>query len=326
MALDLLMAQGTEAFDSGQYDIAASAFERVLQLDHKHAEACLLLGSIYGEQGRTQEAHDLLSRAVEIDPLDISSQLALGHVCRIQGDISGAISAFTNAVKLDGNDLEALSVLAGVLAEAGQIEEALSYLGKAVTAEGAGTDVWMLAGTLAARDNKPQLAIDYFNGALVQQPGLLDALNGKVAALIDLQCTAEAAGLLEEMYQANPDNMNIASLLSGIRITQHRLSESVDLAGQAARSEPDNTEFQIRYAEALERRGDVDTAFDVLRPLLEVDRPVVGAVFVFARICTSLGMTEDGLYLLGNLHDRELSEPQKRIYKELDKSLQLAKE
>ena len=86
---------------------AIAAYKRVLELDPKHAAACINLGTIYYNQQNYREAENHYRRAVEIDPRYALGFFDLGNVLDETGRLNEAVEAYRSAIAIAANYADA---------------------------------------------------------------------------------------------------------------------------------------------------------------------------------------------------------------------------
>jgi tetratricopeptide (TPR) repeat protein len=99
-AADLFVAAvGMEENPARQQE-ALDTYRRVLQLNPKHAAACINLGTIYYNQQNYGEAETNYRRAVEIDPRYALGYFDLGNVLDETGRLTEAVEAYRSAIAI----------------------------------------------------------------------------------------------------------------------------------------------------------------------------------------------------------------------------------
>ena len=86
---------------------ALDTYRRVLELDPKHAAACINLGTIYYNQQNYREAERHYRQAVEIDPRYALGFFDLGNVLDETGRLDEAVQAYRNAINIAPNYADA---------------------------------------------------------------------------------------------------------------------------------------------------------------------------------------------------------------------------
>src|SRR6266513_989463 len=106
-----LLAQGNEYVAQRAYAKAIASYERLLELDSRHAEALNNIGAAFCKLGRYPEAEQHFRRAVGLKPKYADAHGNLGTVLRWRGHLAGAENSLRRAVKLKPNHVDARSSL-----------------------------------------------------------------------------------------------------------------------------------------------------------------------------------------------------------------------
>jgi len=86
---------------------ALATYKRVLELDPRHAAACINLGTIYYNQQNYREAENHYRRAVEIDARYALGFFDLGNVLDETGRLTEAVEAYRSAIAIAPNYADA---------------------------------------------------------------------------------------------------------------------------------------------------------------------------------------------------------------------------
>jgi tetratricopeptide (TPR) repeat protein len=106
-AAELFVAAVAIEENPGRQAEALAAYRRVLELDPKHAAACINLGTIYYNQQNYREAESHYRRAVEIDPRYALGFFDLGNVLDETGRLNEAVEAYRSAIAIAPNYADA---------------------------------------------------------------------------------------------------------------------------------------------------------------------------------------------------------------------------
>ncbi len=115
------------------YDGAAIAFEKAIDVDSNHVKALINYARTLIELGRAEEALAPVRRAIELDGENVQAWRVLGRTAHTLGYAEEAIDAYTEALSHDDDDTWSLNNLGLVLIESGRFEEALGPLARAVS-------------------------------------------------------------------------------------------------------------------------------------------------------------------------------------------------
>ena len=108
---------------------ALSAYEQVLNVEPRHADALLNLGRMHHEKGALGEAHRLYKRALAIRPDDPVAAFNLGVALEDLDDPKQAMRCYRRAIKHDPGCADAHYNLARLYERGGEHTRALRHLG-----------------------------------------------------------------------------------------------------------------------------------------------------------------------------------------------------
>jgi chemotaxis protein methyltransferase CheR len=96
---DLLCQMAQAYANSGDYEKAASACRRAMNINPRSADPYLLLAHIAEARGNDAEAKDLFKKAIYLDPAFIAAYCELGGLYEKENDLSRARKARTTAIE-----------------------------------------------------------------------------------------------------------------------------------------------------------------------------------------------------------------------------------
>lgn len=219
--MDPLFARAYAAHRDGRLADAERDYRATLDADPVHTDALHLLGVLRHQQGRHEEAVDLVGRAVALRPDDAGLQLNLGNALKALGRLDGAIERFRNALslapefplahynlgnayalagrhadavdaferslRLQPNDASTYNNLGNALHATGRSDEAIAAFSRALALRPGHAGAHNNLGMALAAIGRPDEAIDQFRAALTAQPNY-------VAAYFNLGNTLDAVG------------------------------------------------------------------------------------------------------------------------------------
>ncbi|MEO5375442.1 MAG: tetratricopeptide repeat protein, partial [Alphaproteobacteria bacterium] len=242
------MAEGAilslrEAFETaiamhhdGRLDVAADLCRLVVDQQHDHAGALLMLGNIAATAGRDDEALPLLSRAAAAAPHEPVFHRVLGECLNRLGRFDDATESFRRYVALMPDNAESLFLLGCVLSERGLVTE----------------------------------AVDTFLQALHLAPDDVFILINLGMSFSESGNLGNAAACLERAIALEPDRAEAWGNLANIRILQGRLDEAVTAVQRAIALRPDIAELSASLGNALGTIGRYDEAYAAYRRALEL--------------------------------------------------------
>ena len=157
--------------DLGKLEEARKAYEQVLAINPRNAEALVGLAQLDQAAGRAQLAEQGLQKAAQLRPGDAAVMNALGEFYSRQNREREAIAAWQSAVALAPNQPVYEQNLATALVRSGDFAAAVPLLARSV-GEG---EAYYRVGYILYQDGRRDLAERYFAQALAKQPDLTAA-------------------------------------------------------------------------------------------------------------------------------------------------------
>lgn len=130
--LQRLFAQASRLHEAGDLPEAVKLYQRILQLDPRHALTLYQFGLAAQRLGWREAAADLIARAIEQDGRQAAYHNDLGNILCELGRIEDAVAAFRQASKLKPDLVLAHFNLAATLQQQGRNAEAMESYAKAI--------------------------------------------------------------------------------------------------------------------------------------------------------------------------------------------------
>jgi len=209
--IQLMVAQGLQAFQSGNFDSANLILKRVLQADLKNLQALQILGLIRASQGNYKEAADFLGKAARINPNDASLQYNLAKALTDSGNNKDAITHHKKAVALAPNNPEAWLSYGKTASNLFRYDDAIAHYDKALSLKPDYAEAALNNGVVMYELKRYDEAIVYAEKALAIKPSFFEAwvLNG--SALCELKRYEEGIAHYDKALSLN----SVSSWLCG---------------------------------------------------------------------------------------------------------------
>ncbi|MCE5284238.1 MAG: tetratricopeptide repeat protein [Pelosinus sp.] len=175
MSAVIYMEMGNEMAKQGDFDSAALAYCKAIQLNPEYAKAYNNLGLVLRNTGQLYEAEACFRRAIELTPEDAYAFTNLGLVLSDLGFLDKAEECLLQAIEIDDTLPEIYNDLGIVLEEKNQLAEAEQSFRKAIALKLDYGEALYNLGTLLRTAKKLDLAEKYLEQALVIRPGYLEA-------------------------------------------------------------------------------------------------------------------------------------------------------
>jgi len=165
------LARGFAAHQAGDLRAAELAYRSVLARAPEEPEALRLLGELYIDARRFDEAVGLLRRL----PASFMAQYSLGNAYRLAGDLAAAEPAYRESLRLRPDFAGAWHGLGSVCVKAGREPEAAECFAAAVRHKPDWAAAWADLGTTQAACGDLPAAASALRRAVALQPGLSEA-------------------------------------------------------------------------------------------------------------------------------------------------------
>ena len=203
--MDPIFARAYAAHRDGRLADAERDYRAAIDADPVHTDALHLLGVLRHQQGRHEEAADLVGRAVALRPNDAALQLNLGNALKALGRLDGAIERFRNALSLAPEFPLAHYNLGNAYALAGRHEDAVDAFERTLRLQPNDASAYNNLGNALHAVGRTEDAIAAFSRALALRPGHAGAHNNLGMALAALDRTDDAVAQFRAALAAQPN-------------------------------------------------------------------------------------------------------------------------
>jgi len=173
-ALGMLLALRDYA---GGFLEAEKGYKEILNLDPTNADAMHLLGVLALQNGKVDDAVELIQLAIEINPHAAPFYTNLGTAYKTSGQSKKAIQCFEKAIDLKENTFEAHNNLAQSLFELGNLSSAQEHYEKALLLKDKSPDAYNNLGKCYLKQKQFDRAATCFRQAINLHPKYGDAYN-----------------------------------------------------------------------------------------------------------------------------------------------------
>jgi len=191
-------------FSSGNQGLARLSLESLVAADASSSRAFELLGYVYGNEGRADEAHRCLTKACQLPRATPEAWYYLGVSCLKQREPEPAIRAFDRALALAGPFFEALHDRGTAYSLLGKSASALDSYARASKFRPDSFDLVFNIGKVYDEVKDLRNALVYYDRALALDPGVADVWAHRGAVFYDLERYAEAIADWERALSIDP--------------------------------------------------------------------------------------------------------------------------
>jgi len=174
------MAAGSELFEAGKYDEAATRFRLVIERYPALYEGYFSLGLTLLKKGEVDPAISALEKAAELNPRSVETFFALGEAYFAKGESEKAQESFSKAIAINPESPLAHYNLGLVFYKLGKNEEALAAFERSIAFKPDNASAHYQAGLAAIRLQDFDKAIKSFQEFLKLEPNAPEAAQVKL--------------------------------------------------------------------------------------------------------------------------------------------------
>jgi predicted TPR repeat methyltransferase len=242
----------------------------VLAQQPKHVDALCLLGMIAKQEGRPDEAIDLLQRAIAIDPRKADAYRSLGDAQRSRGKPDQAVAAYTKAVELRPDWAEAHGALGDVFRDQGKFDRAVDEYNAVIRLKPGLPAGYLNLGRALQSQGKINEAISAYQKSTQLNPGWADAFEGLGNGLMEAGRLEEAATALTKALAIKPELFTADWSLGKIFVAKGRENDALACFQRAAKLNPNNAHAHFFLACRLVKAARTDEAIAEYREALRL--------------------------------------------------------
>lgn len=274
------LLQAAEHLRSGRLDDAERAARKLLDDQPDHGPTLQLLGLIAHRRGDYAAAVDLLEHSIRCDATQAAWHYNLGVSCRCAQRIDDAIACYRRAVEIDPVYASAWHNLGSALHALGESDDAVEALSRCAQ-------------------------LDPRHAAAHRLLGMIWRDRGDIG---------KSERFLRRAVELSPDDDETRLMLSVVLKESGKPRDALEHARAVRARLPDHVEAIAAEAAALERLGDVDGAWALLRPIVEAGALNINIALVLADLSRKLDTADRAVAMLRALLDERQPGPQNRMF------------
>jgi tetratricopeptide (TPR) repeat protein len=236
--------------------VQAEAFYRqILEAEPGHADALHLLGMIALQEGKLDNAVDLIGRAIHANPLNPMCYLNLGIALEDQGKLDAAIDSFRKTLELKPDYAEALVNLGNVFQKQDKLDAAAEHYREALSLKPGYAEVHSNLGNILRTQGKLDEAIESHLRALALKPDYAEAHYNLANALRDQGRPDEAIARYQQALALQPDHAEAHCNLGLAFQHMGDMDKAIEHFLHALSLKPDHAEAHNNLGNALNDKG-----------------------------------------------------------------------
>jgi len=199
-------AQGDEHLKAGRYADAERCYRQVMESDAHYPAALVNLGFALREQGRTNEAREVLERAVRIASQDADSHYLLASILATTGPRDAEVSHLRKAIELRPDFELARHQLITTLMQSGRFAEATQLCDESIAILPDSAELHFYRSELHLRSGEKSLAIASCKRALALNPVMVGAQQSLSRVLLDTEQLEQAEASYRREIELTPEH------------------------------------------------------------------------------------------------------------------------
>lgn len=262
---------GVLYYQEGRFENAVRAFEYAIKGNSSDVVYHLNLGSALQELGRLDEAEMVYQHAARLGPDTPELHNNLGTIYLLREELDKAEDEYREAIRLQPDFALARCNLSGVLLSLEKVDEAAQMLQPVLASGLFQEEASMGMAKISERREQPQLAVTYYQRALEYNPRSSRAC-GSLANLYKKSGTAiKAIPLYQKALELEPESIDYRIGLSEALIDQGKIDEAVALMEDALDMAPEQAQVLYTYGEIMKKAGRHEEAMRYYRKVLGVN-------------------------------------------------------
>jgi len=234
-----------DAHRSGNLEFAERIYREILRAQPENVHAIHLLGVVALQQGRAEEACELIESAIRRDDGPALFHCNLGEAHRLLGRLEEAEQCFLAALERQPCYPQALTNLGITLHQRGRHAEAVGRFQQVLEMEGPSADLYSNLGMAQLASGAIDEAIATLRRAIDLDSNHLEANNSLGTALLEKGDLEAAAFVLEEAVRIDPGSAGAWSNLARARVGQSALKAAEQCARRAIELAPGQARFHL---------------------------------------------------------------------------------
>jgi protein O-GlcNAc transferase len=220
--------QGDEHLKAGRYPEAERCYRQVMESDAHISGALVNLGFVLREQGRTNEAREILERAVRIAAEDADSHYLLGSILETTGPRDAEVLHLQKAIDLRPDFELARLQLITALFKSDRIAEATQFCEESMAILPDSAELHFYRSNLYLHADEKPLAIASSKRALALNPGLLTAQQSLSRLLFDTEQFEQAEASYRREIDLTPAHFGPYHQLGAVLSRMAKHAEAIE--------------------------------------------------------------------------------------------------
>lgn len=258
----------------GRFDEAAETLEGVIKKDPSNLKAIGMLGELYLQMGRFDQAADACSKINNVSLTNLTPQgrpivgstfANWGLALLNMENLDGAWEKCSQALKIAPRVFQGHFCLGRVAEKQNRIDEAIKYYNEAAGLNPKSAEVYNNLGNCYIQKGKLNEAIEYYHQAARINPAHIECHHNAGVAYLKMGNIEEAESEFRKAIAIDPAFVPSISELGNLLSKQNRYEEAAEIFKNWAARQPMNFLPLLNAARAEMAAGSREAALDMLR-------------------------------------------------------------
>ena len=270
-SINALLQTAVAMHQAGNVAQAIEVYNAIVAQVPNHFDATHLLGVIALQEGRLDQAQQLIVAALRVNSSDPAALNNLGLVYLRRGELELARGQFQRAIKLKPNLPDALTSYGAVLRQLGRPREALVPLRRVHSDNPNLAVVCNLIGACLMDLAELGEAVEFFEAATIAEPNVADGWSNLSIALNSAGDLARAQSCADKAVALSPESSSALAARAAIEFEDGQIETAIDTYREAMALPDPSIQTYCAFANALWTSGRSEEALDYLRQAVSID-------------------------------------------------------
>lgn len=234
-----LLNLAEQYFRNGNYTVAEEILSRIINDSPNNSEANELLGYIYGNQGRIDDAYTVLKLACQQDNCSAEALFYLGLSQLKKGLYDQSVESFNKSILKAGIFFDALYNLATAYAHLGKTKESLFNYQECLKLNRNSNELYFNIARCLDDLKRYEEALFFYNQSIRLKPNYAEAYSNKGVILHELKRYDEAIACYNQSIELKPDYPEALSNKAASLYELKRYDEAITCYSESIRLKPD---------------------------------------------------------------------------------------
>ena len=283
--IDKYKQRAMQAVQSNQLDDAVGWLQKARELSGNDIDVLRLSAQVSGQLGRFDETSKYCERILALNSGDAMAWAFLGNARMASAEYELALAAFDKALVLAPNTPMILVNRGSALFLLNRYDEAIGCLRRAIQLAPGTANAYFNLGRIYKTLGDFTQAATQFELAIRYDPDLADAYINLSGILFAMGRLDDAERVALNAIQTHPEIVNYRNCLVNLYMYRGEYDRALAECDTILEHAADNYAAKGSKASLLERRGEFEKAYEIIRELVDSGQLDVSGAEVYVKLC-----------------------------------------